>query len=92
MSGRLHAERNTDRKCPPDGAAKRVSECPPDIATVHTWLSAGACLVFVAVTEREIRVCTPRQTVLISDHVSSAYACIVHQLLPVPFRSVPFHS
>ena len=25
--------RNTDRKCPPDGAAKRASKCTPDIVT-----------------------------------------------------------
>ena len=39
MSGRLHAERNTDRKCPPDGAAKRANECPPDIVAMR----AGEC-------------------------------------------------
>ena len=26
MSGRLHAQRRTDRKCPPDSAAKKASE------------------------------------------------------------------
>ena len=31
-----------------------------------TWLSVGVCPVFVAVTEREIRVRTHRQTVLIN--------------------------
>ena len=35
MSGQLHAERNTDRKCPPDGAAKRDCGCPPDIAAMR---------------------------------------------------------
>ena len=58
-----------------------------------TWLSPGACPVFVAATEREIRVRTLRQTVsltLISGYVSSVHVRIVHQLLPVPFRSVPF--
>ena len=29
---------------------------------------------------------------LISDHVSSVYVHIVHQLLLIPFRSVPFRS
>ena len=50
MSGQLHAERNTDRKCPPDGAAKRACECPPDIrackcpldiADVRAWEGLG---------------------------------------------------
>ena len=35
MSGRLHAQRNTDRKYSPGGAAKRASECPPDIAAMR---------------------------------------------------------
>ena len=57
-----------------------------------TWLSPGACPVFVAATERKIRVRTLRQTVsltlltLISGYVSSVHVRIVHQLLPVPFR------
>ena len=35
MSGQLQAERNTDRKCPPDGAPKRTSEYPLDIAAMR---------------------------------------------------------
>jgi len=58
-----------------------------------TWLTVGACPVFVAVyTEREIRVSTQKRTVLISGHVSSIHVRIVQQLLPVPFRSVPERS
>ena len=48
MSGRLQAERNTDRKCPPDIAAMRASECPPDIAAMRASecspvMRAGEC-------------------------------------------------
>ena len=35
MSGRLHAEDIYDSKSPPDGAAKRASECPLDIAAMR---------------------------------------------------------
>ena len=59
------------------------------------WLPDGACPVFVAVTERKIRVRILAQTVVInviSGHVSSVYVRIVYQLLPVPFRSVPDRS
>ena len=57
-----------------------------------TWLSVGACPVFVAVTECEIRVRTHRRTVLINANFwlrVQHHVRIVQQLLPVPFRSVP---
>ena len=53
-----------------------------------TCLYVGASHVFVAVTEREIGVCTRRRTVLrISGHVSSIHVHIV-QLLPAVVAAV----
>ena len=59
-----------------------------------TWLTVGAYPVFVAVTEREIRVRTYRQTVLINanfwprvQHQHPYCATITSG--SVPFRSVP---
>ena len=56
MSGRLQAERNTDRKCPPDITAMRASECPPDIAAMRASecspvMRAGECPPDIARTE-----------------------------------------
>ena len=55
-----------------------------------TWLSIGACPIFVAVTKRE-----HRRTVLINanfwPHVKH-YVRVVQQLLTVPFPSVPIRS
>ena len=49
MSGRLHAERNMDRKCPPD-VAMRASECPPDVAAMRAmgalWINVLSAVAF----------------------------------------------
>ena len=64
------------------------------------WLSVGACPVFVAVTEREIRVHTHRQTVLINanfgqrvQHPRPYYATITSGSVPfrVLYLSSPAH-
>ena len=55
----------------------------------------GACPVFVAGTEREISspyIDKPGTLTPIFHSISSVHVRIVQQLLPVPFRSIPFHS
>ena len=55
-----------------------------------TCPSASACPVFVAVTERRIRVRTQRRAVLINTTMPTIRIHIVRQLLPVLFCSIPF--
>ena len=56
------------------------------------WLSVSACPIFVAVTEREIRVCTHGQIVLINANFwprvqYQRLYCAIITSSPVPFRS-----
>ena len=56
---------------------------------VALYCLLGVCPVFVAGTGRENS--SPYLDEL-THGVSGVHVCIVHQLLPVPFRSVPFRS
>ena len=57
-----------------------------------TWLSAGACPVFVAATEREIRVRTLRQAVLINANFWPRVQCPRPYCASITSGSVPFRS
>ena len=55
-----------------------------------TWLSVGACPIFIADTERDIGVRTHRQTNANSSHVSSVTSVLCINYFR--FRSIPFLS
>ena len=56
------------------------------------WLSADTCPVFVAVTEREIRVHTHRWTVLINANFQPRVQHSRQYCTTITSSSVPFHS